>query len=147
MFFRSFCSHFRPQRIFIFIFFRRLICRRQMIAKRPPHTFRRSCVPAPTSLLQPTLTFWLVVVSPGSMTATYGHGPIPLSLYFHRFNLTTEPTTWRQLLVGCCVLRFNGGHPDQGTIPLSLDFCRFNSMTEPMTRHPPTRFATAAHPP
>ncbi len=39
--------------------------------------------------------FWLVVVFPNLMMATYGHGPIPLSLNFRRFNSMTKPTTRR----------------------------------------------------
>ena len=83
--------------------------------------------------------FWLVVVSSDLMTATYGHGPIPLSLNFRRFNSTTKPVTRRpptrsttaarpsrlflylrrQILFDCCVYSQNGGHPKAQASPHS----------------------------
>jgi len=93
-FFTSFCSRLRPRRFF-FIYFSspHLLppndCETPL-PYVPPQSRAFSDVP-PTA----DTDFWLVDVSPGLMAATYGHGPIPLSLNFRYFNSTTESTTRR----------------------------------------------------
>ncbi len=57
--------------------------------------------------------FWLVVVSPDLMTATYGHGPIPLSLNFLSiyFDNQTDDTAFPHM--------FHHSHASVPTLPLS----------------------------
>jgi hypothetical protein len=85
-FFMLFRSHLRQRRIFIFIFFV-AICGRQTITKRPP-PYVSPQLRAFSNVSPPTADtdFQLVVVSPGLMAATYGHGPFPLSHNFRRYN-------------------------------------------------------------
>ncbi len=95
---------------FNFYIFLRLICCHQTIAKHPPLQYRALSDVSPVG----DTNFRLVVVSPGIMTATYGHDPIPLSLNFCRFNLTTEPTTRRpptRSAIAACRTRITLHHP------------------------------------